>query len=125
MRRTEGFTLVELMIVVSIAAILLGLAISSYSDSLMRGRRADAQSIMIEFAGEAARTLTETSSYASLALPDNTDYYTLSFPSDPTATGYTLLATPKSAQLKDKCGSMALTSTGKKTSTGAGPSCWK
>ena len=125
MRRCKGFTLIELMIVVSIAAILLGLAISSYTDSVRRGRRADVQSIMIEFAGEAARILTETSSYASLALPGNPDYYTFSFPVTPTATAYSLLATPKGVQLKDKCGSMALTNTGKKTHTGSDTGCWK
>jgi len=113
------------MIVVGIIAILLGLAIPNYFNGIRKGHRADAQSIMIEFAGRASRILTETSTYADLVLPENTDYYTFSFPSDPTVNAYSIRATPSSSQAKDGCGTMTLTSTGKRTKTGSEKDCWR
>ncbi len=125
MRTTAGFTVIELMIVVGIVAILAAMALPSYSDSIRKSRRVDAQSTIIEFSGAAARVLTETSSYASLSLPASTDYYTFSFPSTPTATSYSLKAMPKDTQSKDGCGTMTITNTGKKAHTGSDAICWK
>lgn len=42
MRKQQGFTLIELMIVVAVIAILSAIAFPSYTDYVMRGRRAEA-----------------------------------------------------------------------------------
>jgi len=121
---SRGFTLVELMIVIAIVAIVVSLALPSYQQSIRKGRRADAQAELIEFAGRAERVFTQTNSYATSALPNDTDFYTFSFSAGPSATAYTLVATPKATQSSDRCGTMNLTQMGQRTHTGAETDCW-
>jgi len=124
MMKNSGYTLVEVMIVVAIVAILVGLALPSYQDSVRKGRRADAQSELIRFAGMAERIYTASDSFTTAALPADTDFYTYSFPVAVTATTYTIRATPTAIQDKDRCGTMTLTQTGLRTHTGTDADCW-
>ena len=123
-RLPSGFTLVELMIVIAIAAILVSLALPSYQQSIRKGRRADAQADLIEFAGQAERVFTQTNSYASAALPANTTFYTYTFSTAASATGYTIQAAPASGQDQDGCGTMSLNQAGLRTKTGSLADCW-
>jgi type IV pilus assembly protein PilE len=45
-----GFTLIELMIAIAVIAIIAGLALPSYIENVARGRRADAQGVVLEAA---------------------------------------------------------------------------
>ena len=54
-RYQKGFTLLELMIVVSVIAILAGLAYPSYIDSIQKSRRADAYDTLLDCASAQAR----------------------------------------------------------------------
>ncbi len=121
---TRGFTLVELMIVIAIVAILVSLALPSYQQSIRKGRRADAQAELIEFAGLAERVFTQSNSYVGTALPADSTYYTFSFTTAPSATAYTIVATPAGSQSSDKCGTMDLTQAGIRTQTGTETGCW-
>jgi len=120
----SGFTVFELVIVITIVAILAALAYPSYRESVMKARRVDAQTDLLSFANNAERIFNATNSYATVALPDNKDFYTYDFPVAVTATSYTIRATPTSSQNTDKCGTMTLSSTGQKTHTGTSPDCW-
>jgi len=122
--KRSGFTLFEVLIVIVIIAILAALAYPSYRESMMKARRADAQTDLLSFANNAERIFTATNSYASVALPENTDFYTYDFPVAVTATSYTIRATPTAIQNADKCGAMTLSSTGQKTHSGTSPDCW-
>ena len=134
----HGFTLIELMIAVAIAAILAAIALPSYQDSIRKSRRADAvnalQQIQIEQeklranCTTYAATLTGTIACGVLGYPSATSqdgYYTLAL-SSVTATGFTATATAVAgmSQANDTgCTSMVLTVNGLSlTKTPA--ACW-
>jgi len=81
--KRRGFTLIELMIVVVIAAILLGLALPSFIDSVRKGRRSDAADAVVGVlqAQERwrGRNTTYSASLGSLNLPSTSSggYYSL------------------------------------------------
>ena len=129
----QGFTLIELMIVVAIIGILAAIAYPSYQDSVTKSRRADAKGALLSFANAMERHFTEdavrgyekaaqngtantgTPAVFSAQSPIDGDviYYDLAIDladSD----SYTLSATPKGAQANDKCGKLTLTHTGAK-----------
>jgi prepilin-type N-terminal cleavage/methylation domain-containing protein len=59
----NGFTLIELMIVVAIIGILASIAYPSYQESILKSRRADAKGALLGFANAMERHFTETNSY--------------------------------------------------------------
>jgi len=122
--RAVGFTLVELMIVIAVMAILVSLALPNYQQSIRKGRRADAQTDLIEFVGQAERVFTQTNSYENATLPANTDFYTYTFSVAASATAYTIQAAPKTIQGEDGCGTMRLDQAGLRTKTGTLAGCW-
>lgn len=62
-RRQCGFTLIEVMIVVVIAAILAALAIPGYRDTVVRGKRASAKQVLLEAAQFLERNFTAAGCY--------------------------------------------------------------
>lgn len=55
MKKTQGFTLIELMIVVAIIGILAAIAYPSYQEHVRKTKRTDAQADMIELASRLQR----------------------------------------------------------------------
>ena len=49
-RRSAGFSLLELMITVAVVAILASIALPSYREYIKRGKRAAAQSVLMDLA---------------------------------------------------------------------------
>lgn len=146
----RGFTLIELMIVIAIVAILAKLAFPSYLEHLAKGRRADAQTVLMQGAQYFERIYTERGSYkktsagtAATTLSDAgfpteltsspvgaaNSYYTISV-SNWTDSAFTLTATRTGSQSDDKCGDLTLTNSGAKGITNASGSiavseCWR
>jgi len=52
MRKSKGFTLIELMIVVIVVAILTAIALPTYRESIRKGNRRAAQSAMMEIVNQ-------------------------------------------------------------------------
>ena len=114
MKKSRGFTLIELMIAVAIIGILAGIAYPSYQDSVMKSRRRDAQGALMGLANAMERRFTETNSYVGAAGTDETpadtgapwiynvpaetaSFYTITI-SAANGSSYTLSATPTGAQ---------------------------
>jgi type IV pilus assembly protein PilE len=126
-KKNSGFTIFELVIVLSIIAILAAIAFPSYRDSIRKARRADAQTDLLAFANNAERIFNQDNNYLALVLPNNTDFYTYSFDIDPadSPTAYAIRATPTANQAADQCGWMSLSSTGVKDHGGGSSDCWR
>ncbi|KQU82892.1 pilus assembly protein PilE [Variovorax sp. Root318D1] len=59
----RGFTLIELMIVVAIVGILASIAYPAYQDSLLKGRRAEARTALLELMQQQERYMTQRGTY--------------------------------------------------------------
>lgn len=138
--QAQGFTLIEVMIVVSIIAILVAVGLPAYQDSLRKGRRTDGMSALLDAANRQEQLLLDRSTYTL----DMTD---IGFPADPLVSEegfytidasnqpcgditlcYTLTATPVAggAQANDaRCATLSVDSNGSRTATGtAADQCW-
>lgn len=63
-RRTAGFTLIELMIVVAIIGVLGAVAYPSYIDYVKRGKRADAKAYLLQVATKQQQYFMDARQYA-------------------------------------------------------------
>lgn len=133
----QGFTLIELMIVVAIVGILSAIAYPSYAEYIRKGHRADARAGLLQAQQWLERAATATGTYPT-TLPtaltwsgDASKRYDIAFQAGNTNAAYTLEAAPKGAQAGDKCGTYTLSNTGvrgadgkKSYDAGYNPDCW-
>lgn len=61
--RHGGFTLIELMIVVAVVAILSAIAFPSYQSFVLKGRRAEARTALLELMQQQERFMTQRGTY--------------------------------------------------------------
>lgn len=122
--QTQGFTLIELMIVVAVIAILAAIAYPSYQSHIIKTRRATAAACVIELAQFMEREYTTNQSYADAVLPnadtgcqnDLNGFYGIAFPSPPTATAFSITATAQGVQANDtQCGNLTINERGTKS----------
>lgn len=126
MQKTQGFTLVELMIVVAIVGILASIAYPSYLEHVRSARRTAAQGCLMEQTHAIERFYSANMTYvgAGAALPACTgnvpQFYNVA--SGGLAQGtYILTATPIGAQAGDRCGNMTVNHQGARTPA----ACWR
>lgn len=135
MRKTRGFTLLELMIVVCIIAIVGAVAFPSFMASIRKGRRSDASDAATAVLQAQERVRSNSTAYVTslatlnLSSTSANGYYTLAVAADganPLSRGYKLTITPASgkSQVNDTgCTSMTVTvSNGNPTYAPA--NCW-
>ena len=74
-RRTQqGFTLVELMITVVVLAVLVGIAVPSYRQYVVRSKRVAAQAAMMDIANREQQFLIANRAYADKATLESSGY---------------------------------------------------
>jgi type IV pilus assembly protein PilE len=136
MKSTNGFTLIEVMIVVTIVGILMAIALPSYKDYVLRSHRTDAHSSLIDIAARQERFVAQRNTY-TLEISANTGltmgrttsadgYYNLTVLGCDTgtiATCYEITATAIGSQLADTdCPAITFDSTGVKGPVAG--DCW-
>jgi type IV pilus assembly protein PilE len=143
-RVPRGFTLIELVVAMVIAAILAAIAIPSYNNYVRKGRRTDAKSALLDIASLEERYFTTNNVYSTTATDIGyaawpatvgAGYYQVQAPVVtaavvPTAAvpggtpaSFSVTALAIGDQLNDTCTSYTLTSAGVQTSTAAA-GCW-
>jgi type IV pilus assembly protein PilE len=133
---TRGFTLIEILITLTIVGILAAIAIPSYNDSIRKNRRAQAKADMVETIQSLERCFTNRSTYlncfpgdvlpAALARSPRGGaaiHYNLDLPVL-TDTDYTIRAVPTGDQAADVCGSLAIRQNGVRTTSSGRTDCW-
>lgn len=120
-RRQDGFTLVELLIAIAILAIVMGIAIPSYTQYVVESNRTEAHTALLGTAQTLERCFTRFSAYDDGDCPvqdGDTELtsggkYEISVTAG--ATTYDLTAAPQGSQTKDTdCGSFTLDETGQR-----------
>lgn len=141
-RKSKGFTLIEIMISIAIVAMLAAVALPSYRSYIQRSNRADARNTLLAAAqrmeqnynlsgrydqlqnGTAVNTAMLTTWGLNRSPASGTQLYTISFGTGwPTQIGYVLEATPVtgSVQASDTCGVLRLTERNLKAAMGENP----
>lgn len=146
-RSNQGFSLIELMVVVVVIGILAAFAFPAYRDYVAAAKRAEATSALLSLANALERNYTETGRYDQDADGDSiedgladdsffpnsvpaggTPYYTLSFANGTlTRNTYRIQATPTGTQTGDVCGVLTLNQAGQRgNAAGVEQSfCWR
>jgi type IV pilus assembly protein PilE len=146
-RRSQGVTLIELMITVAIVAIIAAIAIPSYSSYVLRSHRVEAKSALLNLAAMEERLYSTQNLYS--LIPSQLGYTGGAFPvvvgngyyqvnvtnvaaaTTTTPATYTVTATPVAGgmQVSDAaCTSFTVDQTGTQSATGSATAtvdCWK
>jgi type IV pilus assembly protein PilE len=144
--RPDGFSLIELMVVVAIATILFAVAVPSYLTYVRQSRRTEARTAVLDLAGREERFFSTNGAaysvtpaqlgYAAFPAVVGGGYYQLAVctpacaPSAVPAPSYTITATAVGGQLRDlQCFSFSVDSTGRQfavdsTGVDATAFCW-
>ncbi|HZP11003.1 MAG TPA: type IV pilin protein [Nevskiaceae bacterium] len=137
----RGFTLIELLVAMAILAVLLRIAVSSYTSSVAKTKRRAAEACLANYGTYMERYYTTNLTYVGM---DNTALtalgldcasaaqtgsdYTYSFTATPTAAAFTLQAVPGTVQSgRDaRCGTLTLDQTGNRGISGSSTvaDCW-
>lgn len=116
----RGFTLLELLIAVTIVGVLAVIAYPAYTAYLVRGNRAAAQTVLMDIAQSQQQYLLDKRSYANQAtlnpvIPENVRrHYDITITLPPGPPAFTVAAAPKPGTRQVGDGTLTIDHTGKK-----------
>jgi type IV pilus assembly protein PilE len=134
--RQQGYTLLELLLTVSIVTIVTSIALPSYQNHVLRSHRSDAMSGLMQVANAQEKFYLQNNTYASTLAELNIDgtrsgYYDLTIPVAD-VNEFQAVATPASGSPQagdDTCATFTIDSTGALGATGSGgdttTECWR
>jgi type IV pilus assembly protein PilE len=114
--REAGMTLIELLVVVTVLGVLVGLAMPSYEQYVLRGHRGQARATVLQAGQWLERAATAQGTYPAAAqvpadlLRVEGGRYTVVVAT--TTTSFTITATPSGRQATDGCGTFQVDHTG-------------
>jgi type IV pilus assembly protein PilE len=125
-----GFTLIEVAVIMAVAAILAAVAIPNYSEYVMRSHRSAVQSFISDVASRQSQFFLDRRSFAGTVAAlnmtppaDVAARYTVAIAvvAGPPA-GFQVSATPIGTQATDRCGLLTIDQAGNRTAVGN--RCW-
>lgn len=146
-KRTRGFTLIELMVVIAIVALLVMVAMPAYDSYVRKTKRSLGKAELMSVMARQEQFFVNNKQYATaltglgysaspyainqdgdeVAVTASSRIYQIAI-SAATATAFTLQAIPQGSQAKDtQCGTLQITSVGVKSivgGTGSVSDCW-
>ena len=144
-RKARGFTLIEVLVAMTIIAILAAIAFPSYTNYVTRTKRNAAKSFLVRVADLQEQFFLDNKQYAPnlsglglaadvVGVSENGDevpagdadrVYLVTL-ANTSATTYTVAAVPQLAQAKydTECGTLSLAHTGRRNQSGMGTNCW-
>jgi len=132
MNRSKGFTLIELMITVTIIGIIAAIAFPAYQNQVEQTRRTTAQADLLELGQWMERQYSNGFDYRDggndPALPftqspqSGNAFYNISFSASVTRDTFTLQAVPTGGQAGDDCGTLTIDEQGNRGAAQA--DCW-
>ena len=142
-RRMGGFSLLELMVTVAVAAILFTIAVPTYQAQVRKSRRTEARTAVMDLATREERYYSVNNDYSDSGLQlgyttqdaainnltIGNGYYQVSVvrraAAPPKLAGFTVTATAFGPQLKDTaCQTFQVDETGAQTSAPSTTDCW-
>ena len=128
--RRHGFTILEVAVVMAVAAILAAVAIPNYSEYVMRSHRSAVQSFISDVASRQSQFFLDRRNYAATV-----DALSMTAPADVAArytvaiavvagppAGFQVSATPIGTQATDRCGLLTIDQAGNRTAVNN--RCW-
>jgi type IV pilus assembly protein PilE len=138
---SRGFTLIELMIVITIIGIIAAIAVPSYNDYVLRAKRSEGRAALLDAAARQERVYSDNNQYTStigaggLGISDpgscsaggvqtETCKYTLTTAATDSNQAFTVTAVP--TFIDAACGTLTVNQAGTKTEAGTDNlrNCW-
>ena len=146
MGRSRGFTLMELMVTLVVGAILVTIAVTTYTNQVRKSRRTEAKTAVLDLAGREERNYSTSNTYvavpaslgytgAAFPIVVGSGYYSVNVAVVAAAPGvpatFTITATPIGDQANDtNCASFTVTDQGVQSALDSGgadatTNCWR